>query len=141
MLSGNGKKAAVRELCSQFERATGHTIDLRFEVSADLKKKIEAGETFDVAVLDPPVIDALIKCGKIAAGSNRDICGYGLGLAVRSGTPKPDIATADALKRALLAANSVAFPGKGASGVYFVDLVEPLGIAAEMKSKLKPMGA
>lgn len=54
VLSGNGAKAAVRELCSQFERATGNKISLRFEVNADLKSKIEAGESFDVAVLNPP---------------------------------------------------------------------------------------
>jgi len=53
VLSGNGAKAAVRELCSQFEKSTGNKISLRFEVNADLKKKIEAGETLDVAVLNP----------------------------------------------------------------------------------------
>src|SRR5450756_719856 len=73
VLSGNGAKAAVRELSSQFERATGNKIELRFEVNADLERKIEAGETFDVAVLNPPVIDALIKHGKLVAGSRADI--------------------------------------------------------------------
>ena len=71
VLSGNGAKAAVRELCTQFERATGNTISLHFEVNADLKKKIEAGEAFDVAVLNPPVIDALIKDGKLVDGQPR----------------------------------------------------------------------
>src|SRR6187551_543297 len=96
VLSGNGAKAAVRELCTQFERATGNTIKLHFEVNADLKKKIEAGEAFDVAVLNPPVIDALIKDGKLVAGSRADIGRSGLGVAVRKGAPKPDIATAEA---------------------------------------------
>ena len=141
VLSGNGAKAAVRELCTQFERATGNKIDLRFEVNADLKKKIEAGESFDVAVLNPPVIDALIKAGKIVAGSRADIGRAGLGVAVRSGAPKPDIASVDAFKRTLLAAKAVAYPGKGASGLYFVSLLDRMGIAAEMKSKLKPMAA
>ena len=141
VLSGNGAKAAVRELCTQFEKATGNKIDLRFEVNADLKKKIEAGESFDVAVLNPPVIDALIKDGKLVAGSRADIGRAGLGVAVRSGTPKPDIATVEAFKRALLAAKAVAYPGKGASGLYFVSLLDRLGIKAEMQSKLKPMAA
>jgi molybdate transport system substrate-binding protein len=141
VLSGNGAKAAVRELCSQFERASGHRIALRFEVNADLKRKIEAGETFDVAVLNPPVIEALIKDGKIIAGSSSNIGSAGLGVAVRSGAPKPDIASVEAFKRALLAAKSVAYPGKGASGLYFVSLLDRMGIAAEMKSKLKPMAA
>src|SRR6187551_2789905 len=140
-LSGNGAKAAVRELCTQFERATGNTIKLHFEVNADLKKKIEAGEAFDVAVLNPPVIDALIKDGKLVAGSRADIGRSGLGVAVRKGAPKPDIATAEAFKRTLLAAKAVAYPGKGASGLYFVSLLDRLGIKAEMQGKLKPMAA
>ena len=62
-----------------------NTINLHFEVNADLKKKIEAGESFDVAVLNPPVIDALAKEGKIVAGSRADIGRAGLGVAVRKG--------------------------------------------------------
>jgi molybdate transport system substrate-binding protein len=141
VLSGNGAKAAVQELCKQFERATGNTIKLHFEVNADLKKKIEAGETFDVAVLNPPVIDALIKDGRLVAGSRADIGHSGLGLAVRTGAPKPDISSVGAFKRTLLTAKAVAYPGKGASGIYFVSLLDRLGIKAEMQGKLKPMGA
>jgi molybdate transport system substrate-binding protein len=141
VLSGNGAKAAVQELCKQFERATGNTIKLHFEVNADLKKKIEAGEAFDVAVLNPPVIDALIKDGRLIAGSRADIGRSGLGLAVRTGTPKPDISSVDAFKRTLLAAKAVAYPGKGASGLYFVSLLDRLGIKAGMQGKLKPMEA
>src|SRR4026209_521950 len=96
VLSSNGAKAAVQELCAQFDGATGNTIKLHFEVNADLKKKIEAGEAFDVAVLNPPVIDALIKEGRLVAGSRADIGRSGLGLAVRKGAPKPDTAPAAA---------------------------------------------
>jgi molybdate transport system substrate-binding protein len=141
VLSGNGAKAAVRELCTQFERATGTTIDLRFDVNADVIKKAEAGESFDVVVGNPPTIERLIKSGKIVAGSSSNIGSAGLGVVVRSGAPKPDIGSVDAFKRALLAANAIAFPGEGASGRYFVSLVERMGIAAEMKSKLKPRAA
>ena len=141
VLSGNGAKAAVKELCAQFERATGITIKLHFEVNADLKKKIEAGEAFDVAVLNPPVIDALMKDGRLVAGSRADIGRSGLGLAVRKGAPKPDISSAEAFKRTLLAAKAVAYPDKGASGLYFVSLLDRLGIKAEMQGKLKPMVA
>ena len=141
VLSGNGARAAVRELASQFERASGHKVALRFEVNAELKRKIEAGETFDVAILNPPVIEDLIKQGKIVAGTRADIGRAGLGVAVRAGAPKPDIGSVEAFKRALLNANSVAYPGEGASGVYFAGLVDRLGIAAEMKSKMRPMPA
>src|SRR5262249_17774112 len=83
VLSGNGATAAVRELCTQFERATGNKINLHFEVNTDIQKKIEAGEAFDVAVLNPPVIEALSKEAKIVAGSRADIGRAGLGVAVR----------------------------------------------------------
>ena len=141
VLSGNGAKAAVRELCSQFEKSTGNKISLRFEVNADLKKKIEAGETLDVAVLNPPVIEALIKSGKLVAGSRRDIGHSGLAVAVKRGAPKPDISSVEAFKRMLLAAKAVAYPGKGASGLYFVSLLDRMGIKAAMQGKLKPMAA
>jgi molybdate transport system substrate-binding protein len=141
VLSGNGAKAAVRELCTQFERATGNKINLHFEVNADIQKKIEAGEYFDVAVLNPPVIETLSKEAKIMAGSRADIGRAGLGVAVRQGAPKPDISSVDAFRRTLLASKSVAFPGKGASGLYFVSLLDRMGIKAEMQGKLKPMEA
>lgn len=140
VLSGNGPRAAVRELCAQFERATGHKIDLRFGVNPEVKSKIEAGEAFDVVIGNPPIIDALIKDGTVVA-PRADFGRAGLGVAVRSGAPKPDIATMDAFKRTLLAAKAVAFPGKGASGVYFVSLLDRMGIKDEMQSKLKPMEA
>lgn len=140
VLSGNGAKAAVRELCAQFERATGNKINLHFEVNADLKKKIEAGEVFDVAVLNPPVVDALIQSGKVI-GPRADIGHSGLGVAVRTGATKPDIRSVEAFKRALVGAKAVAYPGTGASGIYFVSLLDRMGIKAAMQSKLKPMAA
>jgi molybdate transport system substrate-binding protein len=140
VLSGNGPRAAVRELCAQFERATGHKIDLRLGVNVEVKNKIDAGEPFDVVIGNPPIIDALIKDGAVV-GPRADFGRAGLGVAVRAGAPKPDIATVDAFKRALLAAKAVAFPGKGASGVYFVGLLDRMGIRDEMNSKLKPMEA
>ena len=140
VLSGNGSKAAVRELCTQFEKATGHKINLSFGVNPEVKSKIEAGERFDVVVGNPPIIDALIKDG-VVVGPRVDFGHAGLGVAVKSGAPKPDISTVEAFKRALLASHAVAFPGKGASGIYFVSLLDRMGIKAEMQSKLKPMVA
>src|SRR5215470_15171438 len=124
VLSGNGGRAAVRELCAQFGRASGHKVTIHFEVNAALRRKIEAGEPFDVAVLNPPPLDELIKLGKIDAATRVDIGRAGLGVGVRSGTAKPDVSSLDAFKRALLAAHKgVAYPGEGASGIYFASLV------------------
>ena len=141
VLSGNGPRAAVRELCTQFVHATGKRIDLRFEANPDVIKKAEGGESFDVAIGNPPTIERLINSGKIVAGSRADIGSSGLGVAVHSGAPRPDISTIEAFKRALLAAKAVAFPGEGASGVYFVSLLDRMGIKSEMQSRLKPMAA
>jgi molybdate transport system substrate-binding protein len=140
VLSGNGARAAVRELCAQFEKATGNKVDLQFGVNVDVKKKIESGQGFDVVVGNPPIVDALIKDG-LVVGPRADIGRSGLGVAVRAGAPKPDIATTEAFKHALLAAKAVAFPGKGASGIYFVSLLDRMGIKTEMQGKLKPMEA
>jgi molybdate transport system substrate-binding protein len=141
VVSGNGARSAVQELVRQFEQQSGHRVALHFEVNAALQRKIEAGEAFDVAVLNPPVLDALIKAGKVAPDTRADIGRAGLGVAVRAGAPKPDISSVEAFKKTLLASKAVAFPGEGASGRYFVSVVERLGIAAEMKDKLKPMAA
>src|SRR5262249_58420733 len=78
VLSGNGGRAAVRELCAQFERASGHKVAIHFEVNAALRRKIEAGEPFDVAVLNPPPLDELIKLGKVDGTTRVDIGRAGL---------------------------------------------------------------
>ncbi|HEY5379521.1 MAG TPA: substrate-binding domain-containing protein [Pseudolabrys sp.] len=141
VLSGNGPRAAVRALSSQFERATGHTVDLHFEANPDVIKRGESGESFDLAVGNPPTIEQLIKSGNVVAESRRDIGHSGLAVAVRAGAPKPDIASPEAFKKTLLAAKAVAYPGKGASGMYFVGLLDRMDIASAMQGKLKPMAA
>ena len=107
---------------------------------SEVKKKIDAGESFDVVVGNPPIIDALIK-DSMVVGPRTDFGRAGLGVAVRQGAPKPDISSVEAFKRTLLAAKAVAYPGKGASGLYFVSLLDRMGIKAEMQGKLKPMEA
>jgi molybdate transport system substrate-binding protein len=129
----------MKELGPEFERATGHRLRVQYEVSGVFKRKIEAGESFDVAMSISPVIDELVKEGKIAASSRADFAYAAIGLGVRAGAPKPDIRSIEGFKRTLLNAKSVAHSREGATGVYFKSLLERLGIADEMKSKLKPM--
>jgi molybdate transport system substrate-binding protein len=141
VLSGNGARGAVGELATRFERASGHKVAIHFEVNPAVQRRIEAGEPFDVAVLNPPVLDELIRQGTVVAGTRTVIGRSGIGVGVRAGAPRPDISSVDAFKRTLLQAGSVAYPGEGASGKYFVGLVDRLGIAAEMKPKMRPMPA
>jgi len=141
VLSGNGARAAVLELAARFDRASGHRTTVEFAVNPQTRAKIESGQAFDVAILNPPVLDALIKQGRIAAGTRAVLGRAGIGVGIREGASKPDISTVDAFKRVLLSSKSVAYPGEGASGKYFVSVVERLGIAAEMKPKMRPMPA
>ena len=139
VLSGNGARGAIVELIARFERASGHKVNLEFHVNPEVKQKIEAGEAFDVAILNPPVLDDLIKQGRVVANTRAVIGRSGIGVGIRESAPKPDISSVAAFKRTLLNAKSVAYPADGASGKYFVSLVDRLGITAEMKTKLRPM--
>ena len=141
ILSGNGARAAVTELAARFDRATGHKTTVEFAVNPETRAKIEAGQPFDVAVLNPPQLDALIKQKLIAADTRAVLGRAGIGVGIREGAPKPDISTVDAFKRTLLSARAVAYPGEGASGKYFVSVVERLGIAEQMKPSMRPMPA
>lgn len=136
VFSGGGFRSVVTEVAPMFERATGHKVVATFGSNDDLERRIKAGESFDVLLIGTPTFDVL---GDRIAREPRAIVGRaGLGVAVRAGTPKPDISSADALKRTLLGANSVSYIGDGLSGVLFVALLDRLGIAEPMKPKLKP---
>ena len=128
-------KETLEELRPQFERTTGHTLAISFGASAALKRRIDAGETFDVVVLTPPIVEILVKEGKIAPDTKADIVKSGLGVAVRKGAPKPDISTPDALKRALVNAKSIVYSKEGAAGVHMARVIERLALAEEMKPK------
>ena len=141
VLSGNGARSAVAALAKQFEHASGHRVEVRFAVNPEVKRRIDGREAFDVAVLNPPVLDALITQGKVAAGSRVVLGRSGIGMGAREGAPLPDISTPEAFKRTLLNAKSIAYPGEGASGKYFVSLVDRLGLTSQLKSKMRPMPA
>lgn len=139
VLSSNGVKTVLEELAPQFEKATRHKLVLRFAPAAELKTQIEKGDAFDLTILTAAGIDDLIKQGKLAAATRADVTRSGAGVAIKKGAPKPDIATADALKRTLLAAKSIAYVGQGATGVTMNRIIERFGIVAEMKAKTKPL--
>lgn len=130
-----GVRAVMQELGPQFERASGHKLTMTFDVANALKRQIEAGEKFDVAILTVPVLDDLIKQGRIVADTRVTVARGGLGVAVRAGAPKPDIGSAEALKRVMLDAKSVAYPKEGLTGINFVRVQERLEIADRIKPK------
>jgi molybdate transport system substrate-binding protein len=145
VMSSAAMKAAYLELVPAFERASGHQVATRWIPGVDLLKRVKEGETSDLVILQAGNIDELIEAGRIKAGSRVDLAKSGVGVAVRAGAARPDIGSSDALKRALLAAKTVAY-STGPSGVYIIKLFERLGIAAEVKAKSRqvkgePVGA
>ncbi len=137
VLSAAAMRSVMEELGPRFERATGHTLAIQFEAVGVLKRQIDAGEAFDVAILTTSLIDGLLKERKIAAGTRADIARSGIGVIVRAGAPRPDIGSADAFKRAMLDAKSISYAREGATAAYLASLFERLGIAEQMKSKTK----
>jgi len=104
-------------------------------------RRVEAGEAFDVAILTVPIMDELIKQGKIVANTRVDVARGGMGLAVRAGSPKSDVSSAEALKRTLLGATPIAYPKEGLPGINFTRVQERLGIDEAIKPKARLTGS
>jgi molybdate transport system substrate-binding protein len=136
VLSSNAIKETYLELVPGFERVTEHKVATTWAGTVEIMKRMQAGETFDLIIMAGPSLDELVKLGKIVPGSRVDLVKSGVGVAVRAGAPKPDISSSDAVKKALLAARSIGF-STGPSGVYLAGLFQRMGIADEIKPKLK----
>lgn len=136
VLSTQATEQATRELLPQFEKATGHTVKISFTGTLDAKKRISAGEAFDVLIMAGTDIDGFVASGLLAPGSKTDIARSGVGVGVKAGAPKPDISTTESFKKTLLAAKSIGY-STGPSGNYVIGLFDRLGIADQVKPKLK----
>ncbi len=140
VLTAGAFKQVVLALVPEFEKQTGQKVVVDNDTAGGLKKRIESGETFDVAVITSAVVDDLTAKGKIAAGSRVNLATVGVGVVVKEGAPRPDVGTVDSFKRALLAAKSVAYidpASGGSSGIYIDKLLERLGIAEQIRPKAK----
>ena len=132
-------KAAVDELAPPFEHASGHMLRITYGPSGGLARRLNGGEAADLVVVDSKALDELIKQGKVVGGRT-DVARTGIGIAVRKGAPKPDVSSPEALKRALLAARTVAHaaPAGGSITAAHIERVfQRLGIAAEVTPKVK----
>ncbi|HEU4439340.1 MAG TPA: molybdate ABC transporter substrate-binding protein [Methylomirabilota bacterium] len=138
VLSAGAVRAIVSELAEQFRQETGHTVTFTFGTAGQTRQKLLSGAPADVVILTDVGIDDLIKQGALVAGSRADLARTGMGVGVREGAPKPNIATAEAFKATLLDAKSLVYvdPAQGAtSGVHFKSVLERLGIADAVKGK------
>ena len=132
-------KAAIDELLPRFERESGQKVNITYGPSGGLAKRLASGQAADLIILGSNELGELAKQGKVA-GAITSVASTGIGVCVRKGAPKPDIATADALKRALLAAKTVAYVAPesgGVTGAHLVRIYEKLGIMGEIRAKQK----
>lgn len=136
VLASGATKEVYLDLLPQFEQASGNKVTTTWSGTADIKKRMAAGEVYDVVIASGPDIDSFIEQGKVVAGSRIDLMKSGVGMAVRAGAPKPDIGSSEALEKTLLAAKSIGY-STGPSGVYVQSLFERMGIADQVESKLK----
>jgi molybdate transport system substrate-binding protein len=133
-------QSVMEDLAPKFAQDSGHKVSMTFGLGGALAKRIQEGEVADLLIGPRGPLDGLIKAGRLQAGSDVTIAHSRVGLAVRQGTPKPDISSPDALKRTLIAAKTVSYSNPvfgGASGVHFAKVIERLGIASEMKDKTR----
>ncbi len=137
VFSGNGMRAALAELTPRFERESGNTLRVSYDPAQIILRRVDNGETADVALLGEEAIDRLVAAGIVAASSRRLLARNGIGLGVRAGAPKPDIATREVFVQALRAADSIAYTSEGASGIYFAALIERLGIGDTVRAKAR----
>jgi molybdate transport system substrate-binding protein len=136
VLSTQATEQSYRELVPQFEKASGHKVTTIFTGTLDADKRLAAGERYDLLIMSSPSIDEHMKDGKLVKASRVDLAKSGVAVAVRRGAPKPDIGSADALKKTLLAAKSIGY-STGPSGNIVMALFQRLGIAEQIKPKLK----
>lgn len=136
VFASNGMKAVILDLQPQAERALGRPLAIDFGSTTGLLARINAGEPFDVAILTSDAIANLAQQNKLAPATRTDLSRCGVGFAVRTGAPKPDISTPEAMKQALLKAKSIAYAKDGASRPTIEKMFDRLGIATDLKSKL-----
>jgi molybdate transport system substrate-binding protein len=139
VLSSLALKGVLEKSRAQFEESLGTPLELHFDATQAIVPRLSAGFRADLVILTRETMEELRKAGRVT--QVRDLGGSGVGVAVRAGAPKPDIGSVEALKRALVSARSVAHSKVGASGIYFVELLDKLGIAGQVKRLVVEKGS
>ena len=134
VLSALGIKAVMDDLIPKFERTSGHKLSVTFAPLGAAVQRLQGGETADVVILPQQGIDRFVNSGTVNADSLRVVARSGMAVAVRKGAAKPDIATPEAFKRALLAAGSITY-GRGAGSEHIDKVLERLGIAEDVEAR------
>jgi len=135
VIASVGVRAVLTDLAPAFERASGHKVSIVYGTAVPLKRQIDSGETFDVVVLVPTMLDDLVKQTRVLAGTSTDVAKVGVGIAVRKSEPKPDISSADTFRKTMLAAKSVTYTKESQTSAVLMPVMDRLGIVGEMTPK------
>lgn len=145
ILSGGAAQSVVTALAGDFRAATGYELACTFSAVGEMKAKLLSGAPADLVILTQALIAELAAGGQVLPDSCADLGRVRTGVAVRAGDPLPDIAGANALRTALLAAESIFFPDpqKATAGIHFARVLDTLGIRGAVEARLKtyPNGA
>ena len=139
LIAPGGIRTAIEQLIPAFERRSGYHVNATFGSGGGTKQQVIRGEAFDVPIVQPPLAD-VVSSGHVVASSETPLATVAVGVAVRKGAAKPDISTADAVKRMLLAAKAISYPNGAsgaAAGASFDKTLAQLGITAEVEPKIK----
>jgi|SRR5262245_4832283 len=140
VLSAAVMKPVFSELADQFQQATGHKLTISYVPAGAARSRVQAGESFDVAILQRPTAEELAQVGKLDSRGMTTLARSGLAVAVRRGMKKPDISTIESFKQALLAARSISYPDPAeghAAGALFRKIIDRLGIAEQVNAKAR----
>lgn len=133
VLSGGAVEPGLHAAARAFEKQTGHTVKITFNTTPQIRKRVGAGETFDVVIVPPAAVKDFAAAGKVEAGGV-DIGKVGMGVVIRPGAPVPDIANAEAIKRTVLEAESIVF-NRASSGLYFEGLLKKMGVYEQIEAR------
>lgn len=140
IISTPAASTALRMAATDFERATGHRVVIDFSNIATTRKRVNAGEDFDMLVVSPKAIDDLTQEGRLAAGASLNLGRTGLAIVGHKGSPRPDISTVESFKRTLLNARLFAYSATGESGIGFLKVLDKLGITDAMRPRIRAAG-
>src|SRR5688572_11945375 len=134
VLSGGAIEPGLHSAAHAFEKESGHKVKITFNTAPTIAKRVAAGDVFDVVISPPAAIEQFAKAGKVGSADRVNVGRVGLGIAVRPGAPVPDISNVDAVKRAVLEADSLTF-NRASTGIYFENLLKKWGIYEQVEAK------
>jgi len=134
VLSGGAVEPGMHAFAQQVKRDLGHELNILFNTTPQIAKRLAAGEVYDILILPPAAVEKAVKDGQVVADSRVPVGRVGAGIVVRTSAPAPSVATVDQLKQALLNADSVVY-NTASSGIYLDKLFGNMGILDQLKSK------